>query len=995
MNSTYLTGGEKVKHRKPVSLLIVLSFIFTALFGSMTAFSSVQKPAQTAQAFDLTQWGMCYFGKDSIPGMMYQYTQSTDMQFALRSKSSITGGVDNVETGLNWILDLFGPGFKEVNEGILGYSLDTIDASSEEKEDISESEKDGNFNKGAKVNPFDRFGVAGLKFSSYSGEWKHVAIDACDSNAEPQDPKAGVFYDDRLEPLSTWDDIGKSEDIRTMQFGKGIGSQFGSAFNNVISNGIFTVTKTIIVFTIALINFSFTNILDLMGITEILSGDGTSKNTGLFGVLFGGIFMPLIIIVFAFTGGHIFYKGIVKREYRSSFSVFIRSIVLFLIAVIISVKPAMFISLPNNIAVVTQSLIITAMNSGLAGGNGLCATDIGQFKTKLVNNPNAKPEGILEQASENMRSAVGCQLWSNFLVKPWAQAQWGVDWDKTWANGKNSKGDNISIPGWSDNGKALKNSNGSMVGNAEVPLGDGSVINNWAIFNISVQTNVHSPLGHEGKKSKYTSGVANDWWRIVDAVANYSEADSKYFAIGDGEYGSKKKDSSTEVTFKVPSEEAVLNEWDHWVGNKAGSRIWTALSSVIISLIGVAAPLIFAFLTAVYSIGVAILMAFAPIMLLIGCWAGKGWEIFKGWGSLVINTTVKRIIAGGLLAISIGLTAAILKYMETTNWWEGVLLMIVVSFALVKSRHKLYDALGSFNLSSVNLGQTAQKLSGDSLAGFKTAGRVSMNLTTGAVNSKRYGGTISQGIKAAGKQELENASYKSKDLRNIMTSYEQHTTHNTRDANDIFRGQEICSGCGKKLSTEEDQLGTNVFHGGRTANGDLICYQCLVDGVDPEAVEVTMDRPDEKTSPKKSILEEKQEELRSRRYANHTVYTNEINRNLVDRITKKVDRNGNPIDSTSNTEQLKTLMNGVNFDIAKYKKNNTALPVVPQEIYESINHEILEEAWRQQNYDWIRQAYTAAWAQWFVETTGDAVNGTLEELLMSVQSEKNNPNAKE
>lgn len=943
----------------------------------MTAFASAEKPAQTAQAFDVTQWGMCFFGKDSIPGMMYQYTQSTDMQFALRSKSTVASGTDNVESGLNWILDLFGPGFKEVNEGILGYSLDPMQDGKTEPEEMPDDSKKKEFNKGTKVNPFDRFGVAGLKFSSYSGEWKHVTIDACNSNAEPQDPKAGVFYDDRLEPMSTWDDISKSEDIRTMQFGKGIGSQFGSAFSNIISNGIFTVTKAIIVFTIALINFSFTNLLELMGINEILAGDGSS-NTGLFGSLFSGIFMPLIVIAMAFTGLYILYKGIIKKAYRESLTVFIRSVILFLIAIIISVKPAMFIAIPNNVAVITQSLIITAMNSGLAGGNGICATDIGQFKTKLVKNTNDDAEGILEQASENMRSAIGCQLWANFLVKPWAQGQWGVDWNQTWAK----------IPSWANTGnpKALKNKNGSMVGTADVPVGDGSVIQNWAIFNISVQTNVHSPIGHDGNKSKYTSGVANDWWRIVDALSNYSEVEKKTYAIGSGDYGGKDKTEVNEVKFNVPSEDPVLKEWDHWVGNKAGSRVWTALSSVPIALIGVAAPLIFAFFTAIYSIGVAIIMAFAPVMLLLGCWAGKGWEIFKAWGDLVINTTVKRIIAGALLALSIGLTSAILKYMETSNWWEGVLLMIVVSIALVKSRHKLYDALGSFSLSSVNLNQTAQKLSGDSMTGFKAAGRVTTNLTAGGINSKRYGGSFAGGMKAAAGQEFRNFAYKNKDARNALTSYEQHKTQQDKD---IFRGQEICSGCGKELDTELDQLGSNVFHGARTSDGNLLCYQCYVDGVDPEAIEVTMNRPDAEERKQKSILEERQEELRSRRYSDHTVYTNNINKDLIERITNKVDREGNAIDSTSNTEQLKILLNGVNYDIAKYKANNgKALPVVPQEIHESINHEILEEAWKQQNYDWIRQAYTAAWANWFVESTGEAVNNTIDELLMSVQGHK-------
>lgn len=981
MNSTYITSKPRTTRQRPAAFKALAATFVAVLFGCLAVFSSFSTDNRKAEAFDSVQWAMCYFGSDSIPGMIYQSTQSSDLQFALRSKSSITSGIGDVESGLNWILDVFGPGFAKVNEPITGYSLEPfVDPEAE----VPPAEE--RFNKGMKVNPFDRFGVAGLNFTAYTGEWKHVVIDACNPSASPQDPKAGVFYEDRLEPRSTWEDIDNTSDVRTKQFSRGFTSQFGTSMADMFANGIFNVTKTAVVITVGLINFSFTDIVQVMGINELLVG---SDGGGMFSLLFSGIFTPLIVIVFAITGLKIFWDGIVQKQYRSALTTVLRSVVLFMIAIIIAAAPLSYITLPNKVAVIAQSIILNTMNSSLAGGNGLCSTNIGSVDIDLVKNPNAEPQDILTQASESMRSAVGCQFWQMFLLKPWVQGQFGTDWEKLYANGKIAEWAKMSTSA------DLKNQNEAMVGDAPVPMGDGTFIHNWALFQLSTQTNVHTPVGHEGEKSKYTAGVANDWWRIVDTLSNYQEEEATTEIHASGTNG-----FSENITYTVPKKTEVSQYWDTWTGNTAYNRMWTAMSSVIIAVIGLAAPLFFAFLSAVYSVGVAFLMAFAPIMLLLGCWAGKGWEIFKGWGELVVNTTLKRIATGILLSLVIGLEVAAIQLMETVGWWTGILMLIIVSVIMITSRAKIINMLASVRFASTNFSASAEKLTNSTMGAIKLPTRVATSAVMGGVGSKRYGQNFATGAKAAVRDELKQFGRRHDAFRSAMTEYDQAKMHD----GELFDGQNTCATCGKRIDYEEDQMGQQFFHGARTASGNIICYQCFQDGVDPDALEIMSHRKDADARSKKrkeadaerdaekETIESQAELIRKMRYTDKTAFNNPTSKANLNKIATGVGEDGKELSQEDRTAILRGVMGATGLDIGRHMKEQ-GLPAIPAEIQHLIDPDMLQTAWRKGQYDWIRQTYVAAFATWFVEITGDKILCSFEDLVEDTKVGKQRSNS--
>lgn len=971
-------------------LSTVLSMVLATLIAFVGAGTlAVATIADKADAFDVTQWVMCEILPAPAPAL-YQFSQSDDLLFLLRSKSSVTSGSSDVEVGLNWILDLFGPGFKAVNQEITGVDAGIVVKTPEDAEEPEEDEpKD--YNKGVKVTPFDRFGVAGLNFTAYSGEWKYIVVDACSTDSEPNDPKAGVYYEERLEPRSTWDDKDNSKDIRTVQLTKGFGGQILTAMNNVVANGIFTVTKGIVVLTVGVINFAFSDVTEIIGLNDLVGSEG-----GMFDVLFSGIFMPLIAIVFVLTAAHIFYLGVVKRQYRNSLGMLFRSIVMFVMAVVIAAAPSFWISVPNKIAVVGQSILITALNTDMTSGDGLCSTDIGSMTVELVDESIQDEAGMLERTGQNMRAAIGCTFWDTFLMTPWVEGQFGTDWNSLWAAGETAA--------WAPDGsEELANGNGEQVGLAEVPLGGGAVMNNWALYHISTQTNVHVPTGHEGERSKYTSDTANDWWRIVDAISNYQEEEITEVVSGTGGNGSPQ-----EIIYTLPKADALpTSYWNDWTGNHSWNRIGVAASSVVIAGLGTALPLFFGLMSSVYAFGIVLLMAFAPIMLLMGCWSNRGWEAFKGWGELVVNTTMKRIVTGLLLGLSITFIVKIVDMMAVIPWWQGILLLILITVLLFKVRHKIYDSLASFKFSTTGFGSTAGRLTKsftDKASQYsRTSGRMALGTVGGGIGAKAAGGTFATGASAGFKKELQQTVFRG-------NSQFLHSARMTKDAFDAaspdrkdewFNGSQFCGLCGKRIETEQDRNGTDVFHGGQMANGTIICLECFQDGVDPDANEIIhRHRQEAKDDPKltKSQQEKAKAEKIKHKYSeifkaksaySGTFYTKLVKELEAGRVINPDTNESEPLTKKTRSQKVMQLGKFVSSDISNYKKlpkGERKIPEIPPYLQPYLNDRDLRFAWEDENpqTEYIEAMYATAILQWYYENIDGEIDVTFEGLIKSM-----------
>lgn len=816
MNNVYFNSSTLIA--RPTKNFLSLKFFITLTVALLIGFSSfvlafAGKTTQPAQAADPVKWFMCLFGEDAPPAVWYQLTQSSDLQFQFLSKSAAIPWSGKVDGGLNSMLEWSGQNFKDINESILGTELDSVTSVN----DTVEKE----FNNGPRVSPYDRFGVAGLNYTYYMGEWKYVIIDACGDN-EPVDPKAGLYYAGRLEPNSTWEDIPKTKDVRTAQFGTGVMYVWPQTLSTSLSNIIFSFTKFIVVTALVLIGLAFTDIINLLGIDSLLtSGDGIMNS------LFQGLFMPFVVLAFALTGLSMMWKGIVKKQYRESLNVLFRSLALFFGALLIAAIPLTAISIPNNIAIVGQSLIMSSLDGPINASNqGLCYSTVGEYETTNFSDFNGNvtsnvddSKNILDKATDTIVSSVSCQFWENFLLKPWVDGQWGAELNHLWAN------DNV--PDWAPPGhKTLGNVNDEMVGNAAVPLGNNEFIHNWAIFQLSTQTNAHSPLELDGQLSKYSSGVANDWWRIVDANANYEEETLITPAVGSGPAG----DKSITIEYDVPKNNDVTEYWDDWTGNNPFKRPFSAVGSLIVAGIGLLAPLLFSLLSAVYSIGITLLMAVAPIVFLIGIWGDKGWEIFKSWSELVINLTLKRIGIGLLLALSLIFTSVAIQMMNEIGWWRGVLALIFFSIILISARKKIVELFANVRFASVDI-TSSGKRTGQMMSGFvRSTGRAGGASIVGGVTSKAHGGSFVAGAARGIKTELRNITFANPNefTRNFhLTGDDKRLSE--KGITELNRME--CHLCGAKLS--EGHAGKDVIVGVDSA-GNHYCKMCFEDGTTPE-----------------------------------------------------------------------------------------------------------------------------------------------------------------
>lgn len=833
---------------------------------------------------DPVRWASCLWGDDSFPSLAYQFAYTDYIPYHLFSKSAISSHVTRVDAAFNWMIDLSGgalgsdTGFKKVNETIIGTTLNPPITPEE-----IEYEETLEFNSGPRVSVYDRFGLAGMIWTGYKGEFRSNLVRTCDG-LELQDVVKGKFYPDRKVPTTTWANKDSTTDPRVIIKG-GFPQDSAHSFGLVIANWIFSLTKLIVALTITLINLSFTNLVELFGLDVLLTGKTGSG--GIVGSLFVNVFQAFIVIAMVLTALWIMYHGLVKRAFRASINVLLRSVGMFIIAIIIFTNPAWFIALPNNIAIVTQSVVISALGNGIAGGYGLCESDISAKTNSLTTDKGTldssveEASGILEQAATNMRSAIGCQMWYTFTFRPWVEGQWGTSFENLWAEDTDS-------PTGGKN-KFLGNENGEWVGDAAVPLGNGEFINNWAVFNLSTLTNAHAPLGMEGERSRYTTNVANDWWRIVDAISNYKE--------GPIDLSSAPVQPDSEVTEEGPAADIKpLDYWSRWTGvESTWGRIGTAVNSVLVAIIGVAGPLFFALLSSILAIEIAILMAFSPLMFLFACWANKGWEIFKGWAELVVNTTIQRIVVGILMSISIVMTMASIKILEAGgggNWFKGIVLLLLAAILLIKSRKRMMDAMGSIKFSSVDFSATRDRIKSSFTGTVKTGAGFARGAAAGAaggVAAKKAGAGNAGAFRGAFrgmKAEARNKAFASNShlVQSALTQSQASRVSAGKEGEGFYdtpSGSVVCQMCRGEIGTNEP--GSEAF---QDNEGNFYCAQCWEEGDAPEdVVHVDLSNRNDKKIPTNSS--QKPSSSNKDTIAN-SVYLNKLEKKYSEQSSEKI-----------------------------------------------------------------------------------------------------------
>ena len=226
-------------------------------------------------------------GEDSLPVNLYKFSTTDVVPYALTSKSVISLGLSKVDNFFNQVIDLSTPegqDFVSTNERILGTKIRGV----VDDEDETGENSDLAFNSGEKVSPYDRFGVAGLGFTAYRGEWKYSEVKVCSTQNETKGLDTNNFYEGRKVPTASYEDTGKSVDPRSASF-KGFGATTGASLLVILTNALFFFTKLNFTIIMGLIGFAFTDIVGALG----LDADGWRRRSsgGIIRTLFQGVFM--------------------------------------------------------------------------------------------------------------------------------------------------------------------------------------------------------------------------------------------------------------------------------------------------------------------------------------------------------------------------------------------------------------------------------------------------------------------------------------------------------------------------------------------------------------------------------------------------------------------------------------------------------------------------------------------------------------------------------
>lgn len=898
------------KTKRNIMLFIAILMMLSAL---ATGFGPLTQQVH-ADDRDLSARILCRFEDGKVLANLH----STDYFFYLfRSKSAVTS-VDKVNSGwLNKLLTLSGYDFNSSNEAILGREIRPTKMPT-----ADEIPADPN-GTAPKVSAFDRFGMAGLKWSSYQGEWRYNHVDACAKQNQISPTTYGAFYNGRLEPQSTYNEVPTSKDVRTVQFDKGLISTIITATGNTIANAMFMIAKVIVTLTIVFVGLAFTDITKLMGLTA--AGTAGPTASGIFMDLFNTVFSGFVVIAFVFTGVWLLYQTFIRRQIRLGLSTLIRNIFIFFIAILMASNPTFWVSVPNTMATYGQALVLSTM-AGTQDNNdmpALCSTDVGSIKegTNINANKSSKAELMteFEKVNTNMRSLIGCQMWEVLLFKPWVKGQFGADYEDL-ANDK------------------IGNVNSSWVGEGPVPVGNGETINNWALFHLSTQTDAHAQIG-ESNYPTVINGLNADWWRTVDALSNYEEEEPQ---ANSGEQGYFNEVMNTDPT----------PFWQSWIGNNSVERMGTAFIAIVFAIVGSAAPLVFSLSSALYGVGITLLMMISPIFLLMGTWGNRGDSIFLGWLSALANTVLKRIGVSILLILSLSISLTLMNMVYTVGFVKSFILMVFMTILLIKNKNKILGILASVNFGGAFDPRTkVNQFINNQKRAAKIVGKTTVAAVGGGIAGHKTGQGVIRGVGVGTRNQLRNALYQSPMGLNVIHEIDVKEQHERTE-------NHSCVMCRVKLNEGKD---AKIAY--RDNEGNYYCIDCADELGIEELYEVLIDTHSRTNAPIDIKETRTKKASNGHSHISHRDARDIMKFNVADGVSSW-DNDGVQNMIKDNIEHLREDI--LVFTNLKFQLGKTARPPSPPEmLHEYIDIALINMAWSSMDMDVVERTYKDAWQSWY------------------------------
>lgn len=389
----------------------------------------------------------------------------------------------------------------------------------------------------------------------------------------------------------------------------------GVKFGTSVANFMLKVNAFIAKVVNTVIDLSFNPILESLGITDIVEIVMSSfRDT---------IFFPLSVIIAVFGGVMLFLRvlqnGSAKHLIVSAFSI----VLVFIIGTAFLFAPGRTVGMVEKVPHAIDRLIIDSLLYENEGG-GMC--DVGGERTAQ------------------------CNVWSVMVFQPWVNAQFGDSYDTLYAAGHAPAGS-----------EAMRNTNSNLVGNAEVDMGGGTVVNNWALYQLSL---MKSGTITTEDKSKPLGVVDKDMYKIVDMQAG--------------------PDNGAGVDSRLLS---------NWSGDE-GSRFGTVFLGTIQSLFLAAAVLPLGMMKIELSFVFAIWLLMLPIVLLKAL-TPQGVMEFPNYLAKMAGLFLQRIVVAMMLAVMLLITNSV--HGAGASYAASAMMISAISYAFIMFRKEI---LKLFNVGS-------------------------------------------------------------------------------------------------------------------------------------------------------------------------------------------------------------------------------------------------------------------------------------------------------
>ena len=394
------------------------------------------------------------------------------------------------------------------------------------------------------------------------------------------------------------------------------------------------------------------------------------RGGGIVGALTAGLYLPLIILVVAISAFVVIRQGIIHHQIRTALGSTLWILGCMTIGLMFLFSPQMLAKAPM---AASNSLVSCVVGSF----NGVNCFDTSPGASDLTNADSSSSicasiaDGSLDDKASMSINSLGCSIWKAFVLEPYSQGNFGQSFDDLDADNE-AVSNAIKKAGYKKedfctNLSSVKPYSREDSGGNLVLDKNSNKVCNLAAYQLYLQTKADAQPGIKGPNGptpdKGGTGGDQRWYKLILTVAS-----------DDG-------------------------MWEHW--SSVGGKHMQGLLAMLTAGFGGFLIVVTSLAALMFYLISVVVIAFAPLFLLVGVYPGRGKKIMLGWGETCISNLLKYLISALFLLVSISLYAGVLG--NAGNIIVSFLFVVILTLALIVYRKEILNLLGQINLGGERL----------------------------------------------------------------------------------------------------------------------------------------------------------------------------------------------------------------------------------------------------------------------------------------------------